>query len=396
MSDRAGRRRAVESYLVNGTATLRSAQAAVNEAAAKEPAVKPVKVLAAMSGGVDSSVATALLSEQGYEVVGSMLRFWPDERPSGAFDLCCSPDAAYDARRVADTLEVPFYLLDFREAFQEVVIDPFVPGYRAGETPNPCVWCNRHIKFGAFVERAQALGCEYMASGHYVRRIDGEHGPELHRGADDDKDQTYFLWALPRQILPYLLFPLGELSKAEVRELAEERGLRTAQKKSSSGLCFIPNTVKEYLDEVAEAEPGAVLDATDGFKVVGEHRGVMYYTVGQKRGLGLRSSHLERYVLELRADTNEVVVGTREMCHWRGLVADRRNLLLEDGLVPERVQAQVRYRQRPEPARLTLLEGDRFRLEFDDPQFAVAVGQSAVLYEGDRLLGGGVIRERER
>lgn len=354
----------------------------------------PVKVLAAMSGGVDSSVATAILAEQGYEVVGSMLRFWTDDRPAGAFDLCCSPDAAYDARRVADKLDVPFYLLDFRSAFQEIVIDPFVPGYTAGETPNPCVWCNRHIKFGAFVERAQALGCEYMASGHFVRRIDGPNGPELHRGVDDDKDQTYFLWALPRQILPYLLFPLGNMTKAEVRDMAAQRQLRTAEKKSSSGLCFIPTTVKDYLDQAAKAQPGNVLDAADDYKVVGEHRGVMYYTIGQKKGLGLRRSHLERYVTELRADTNEVVVGTREMCHWGGLEASRRNFLLEDSLMPSKVQAQVRYRQKPEAATLTVQEGDRFRLEFDDPQFAVAVGQSAVIYDGDRLLGGGVIRSR--
>ncbi len=354
----------------------------------------PVKVLAAMSGGVDSSVATALLADQGYEVVGSMLRFWPDDRPTGAFDLCCSPDAAYDARRVADKLEVPFYLLDFRDVFQEIVIDPFVPGYAAGQTPNPCVWCNRHIKFGAFVERAQALGCEYMASGHFVRRVDGPAGPELHRGRDDDKDQTYFLWALPKQILPYLLFPLGDMTKAQVRAMAAERGLRTAEKKSSSGLCFIPTTVKDYLTAAAEAKPGKVLDAADGFREAGQHRGVMFYTIGQKKGLGLYRSHLERYVVELRAHTNEVVVGTREMCHWGSLEAGRRNFLLDDELLPTRVQAQVRYRQQPEPATLTLLDGQRFRLEFDEPQFAVAEGQSAVVYDGDRLLGGGVIERR--
>jgi len=353
-----------------------------------------VKVLAAMSGGVDSSVATALLTDQGFEVVGSMLRFWPDDRPTGAFDLCCSPDAAYDARRVADKLDVPFYLLDFRDTFQQIVIDPFVPGYTAGETPNPCVWCNRHIKFGAFVERAQALGCEFMASGHFVRRVDGPHGPELHRGRDDDKDQTYFLWALPRRILPYLLFPLGDMTKAEVRAMAAERGLRTAEKKSSSGLCFVPTTVKDYLDQAAKAQPGQVLDAADDYSVAGEHRGVMYYTIGQKKGLGLKRSHLERYVIELRADTNEVVVGTRDMCHWTGLEASRSNFLVADELLPSRVQAQVRYRQKPEAATLTLLPDQRFRLDFDDPQFAVAVGQSAVIYDDERLLGGGVIATR--
>lgn len=374
--------------------SVTTAQAVTAPNRTSPPEAAPVKVLAAMSGGVDSSVATALLADQGYEVVGSMLRFWPDDRPSGAFDLCCSPDAAYDARRVADRLEVPFYLLDFRSAFQEIVIDPFVPGYTAGETPNPCVWCNRHIKFGAFVERAQALGCEYMASGHFVKRVDGPAGPELHRGVDDDKDQTYFLWALPRQILPYLLFPLGEMTKAEVRAQAAERGLRTAEKKSSSGLCFIPTTVKDYLDQAAKAKPGKVLDAADNFAVAGEHRGVMYYTIGQKKGLGLTRSHLERYVIELRADTNEVVVGTREMCHWSGLEADRRNFLVDDEGLPTQVQAQVRYRQKPEPATLTLLDDQRFRLDFEDPQFAVAVGQSAVIYDGERLLGGGVIRDR--
>lgn len=356
--------------------------------------VRPVKVLAAMSGGVDSSVAAALLAEQGYEVVGSMLRFWPDDKPAGAFDLCCSPDAAYDARRVADALDVPFYLLDFRDTFQEIVIDPFVPTYQAGATPNPCVWCNRHIKFGAFVERAQALGCEYMASGHFVRRVDGPNGPELHRGKDDDKDQTYFLWALPRAILKYLLFPLGDLTKAEVRAMAAQRSLRTAEKKSSSGLCFVPTTVKAYLEEYTRAVPGNVVDAADGYRVVGEHRGVAYYTIGQKRGLGLHHTHVERYVIELRPDTNEVVVGPREMCQWRTLEAHRGNFLTEDEHLPRRVEAQVRYRQEPEPATLTLLGEGRFRLEFDEPQFGVATGQSAVIYQGERLLGGGVITSR--
>ncbi|MEJ2357024.1 MAG: tRNA 2-thiouridine(34) synthase MnmA [Deinococcales bacterium] len=351
------------------------------------------KVLSAMSGGVDSSVATALLREGGFEVVGTMARFWPDDCPTGAFDLCCSPQAAYDARRVADAVDVPFYLLDFRDRFQEIVVDPFVPTYEAGETPNPCVWCNRHIKFGAFVERARVLGCDFLATGHYVRRVDGPDGVELHRGEDDDKDQTYFLWALPREILPYLLFPLGALSKAQVRELAADRGMLTADKKSSSGLCFIPDTVKQYLEDASRERPGPVVDASQGFAVVGEHRGVQFYTIGQKRGLGLWKSHLERFVIDLRAEDNTVVVGPREMCFWSGLRAERANFLVEEAALPGRVKAQVRYRQAPVPATLTLDEGG-FRLAFDEPQFAVTVGQSAVLYDGDRLLGGGVIRQR--
>ncbi len=366
---------------------------AVEDVRARTPADRPPKVLSAMSGGVDSSVATSLLTESGFEVVGTMARFWPDDCPTGAFDLCCSPQAAYDARRVADAVDVPFYLLDFRERFQEIVVDPFVPSYEAGETPNPCVWCNRHIKFGALVLRAQALGCEFMATGHYVRRVEGPDGVELHRGRDDDKDQTYFLWALPREILPYLLFPLGERTKSEVRALAAERGFKTAEKKSSSGLCFVPDTVRDYLQGASVERPGPVLDASQDDAVVGEHRGVQYYTIGQKRGLGLWKSHLERYVIDLRPEDNAVVVGPKAMCHWTGLRAERVNLLIDEAQLPPRVQAQVRYRQAPVPATVSLHDGGLW-VDFDAPQFAVTVGQSVVLYDGDRLLGGGVIRER--
>ena len=346
-----------------------------------------------MSGGVDSSVAAALLHEGGFEVVGSMLRFWPDDREAGAFDLCCSPEAAYDARRIADRLEVPFYLLDARETFDRIVVDPFVPTYLDGETPNPCVWCNREIKFGRLAQRAKALGASFMATGHYVRRVDGPDGVELHRGLDDDKDQTYFLWALPREVLPYLLFPLGEMTKAEVRALAAEHGFSTAYKKSSSGLCFVTDTVQEHLQRHSVVRPGPVVDASRGREVVGEHQGVQFYTVGQKRGLGLFKSHEPRFVLDLEPATNTVVVGPREMCHWSSLRAERVNLLCDPGDLPRRLQAQVRYRQTPVAAEAEL-DGEGIVVRFDAPQFAVTVGQSLVLYDGDRLLGGGVIRER--
>jgi tRNA-uridine 2-sulfurtransferase len=352
------------------------------------------RVLAAMSGGVDSSVATALLVDQGFEVVGAMLRFWPDDRPDGAFDVCCSPEAAFDARRIADRIEVPFYLLDARESFQQVVVDPFVPSYEQGRTPNPCVWCNRDIKFGDALARAQRLGCSFVATGHYVRRVEGERGVELHRGRDDDKDQTYFLWALPRAVLPYLLFPLGDMTKQEVRRQAVDRGLSVAWKRSSSGLCFVPDTVRAYLEGRVEPRPGPVIDVSRDGEVVGEHRGVAFYTIGQKKGLGLWQSHLERFVVDLDPDANTVVVGPREACHWRTLEADRVNLLCADDELPERVLAQVRYRQAPQPAWLERPSGDRVRLVFDQPQFAVTPGQSTVFYAGERLLGGGVIDRR--
>lgn len=347
-----------------------------------------------MSGGVDSSVAASLLIEQGFDVVGSMLRFWPDDREAGAFDVCCSPQAAYDARRIADRLETPFYLLDARAKFEEIVIDPFVPTYEKGDTPNPCVWCNKHIKFGHLVQRAKAFGAEFLATGHYVRRVEGPDGVELHRGLDDGKDQTYFLWALPREVLPALLFPLGEYRKDEVRTLAGERGFSTAYKKSSSGLCFVTDSVEKHLRRESTVRPGPVLDLSRDGVEVGRHDGVQFYTVGQKRKLGLFKSHEQRFVLDVDAESNTVWVGPRDWCQWTGLEADQVNWLCSDAAVPERVQAQVRYRQRPEPATLERLDDGRVRVMFDDPQFAVTRGQSLVLYDGDRLLGGGIIRRR--
>jgi tRNA-specific 2-thiouridylase len=358
------------------------------------PDTRSGRVLCAMSGGVDSSLAAALLKEQGYEVIGAMLRFWPDDRPQGAFDLCCSPDAAFDARRIADAIDVPFYMLDAREQFEEVVIDPFVPGYERGETPNPCVWCNREIKFGTFIQKARLLGCDYMATGHYVKRIDGPDGVALHRGADDSKDQTYFLWALSRDILPQLLFPLGDQTKDEVRRLTLARGFATAGKPSSHGLCFITDTVKSYLTDMSTRRPGPVVDASQEGEVVGEHDGVQFYTIGQKKGLGLYKSHLERFVLELRPESNTVVVGPRELCFWSGVRARRANFLADTGSLPRRVMAQTRYRQRAVSATLERGDDDTFELHFDEPMFAVTTGQSAVVYGGDRLLGGGVITER--
>ncbi|WP_350245249.1 tRNA 2-thiouridine(34) synthase MnmA [Deinococcus sonorensis] len=348
-----------------------------------------------MSGGVDSSVSAALLKEQGYEVIGAMMRFWPDEKRVDTFDSCCSPDAAYEARRVADQVGVPFYLLDYREQFRQHIMEPFIEEYRAGRTPNPCVNCNTKVKFDELVKKARMLGCDYVATGHYVKRLDTERGVEFHRGDDPRKDQTYFLWGTPREALPYILFPVGTLEKPQVRALAADHGLLTAQKPESQNICFVPGTVREFVAEYVPQARGQIREIHTG-EVVGEHLGTQFYTLGQKKGLGLFRSHQVRHVVHLDPASNTVWVGDYADCLWSGLRASAANYLLPLSELPEQLEVQVRYRSTPVPARVLHADEHGFELELLDPQFAVAPGQSAVLYSGSRLLGGGLIEDHIR
>ena len=335
-----------------------------------------------MSGGVDSSVAAALLQRQGYQVLGAMLDLRSD---AGEDD-----SALQSAREVAQRLDIPFEILDRRGEFAERVVTPMVKAYAAGETPNPCVGCNATIKFAELLRYADSVGAELVASGHYARR---RGAAELWRGRDAAKDQSYFLWRISRAELARLRFPLGESSKAAVRQLALALGLPSARRRESQNICFVKGKFKDFLASRLEARPGPLLDLASG-EVIGEHAGAAFYTVGQRRGLGLWRSHLERYVVEVRPASNEVVVGPREAVLWRGLEAEGLNLLADAGELEGEVSAQVRYRARAQKARLSSLDLEKgvLSLVFEEPQFAITPGQTLALYRGERLLAGAFIK----
>lgn len=351
------------------------------------------RVLVAMSGGVDSSLAAAILVEQGHDVVGvTMKTFCYSDTPAHG-KTCCGLDGIVDARRVADALGVPHYVFDVEEDFTRDVIDDFVAEYARGRTPNPCVRCNSNTKFRDLLDRGRALGCDHIATGHYVRICHDGAGSHLLRGDDPNKDQSYFLWGLPREMLPKLLFPVGELTKSEVRERARALTLATADKPESQEICFVPtgdyrDLLVKRLGTVHPAlEPGPLI-RVDG-TVVGEHSGFAGFTVGQRKGLGGGFPE-PMFVLEIRADTKEVVIGSRDELFSDRVEIAELNWHTTRPAAGARVSVQLRYRAPTVDATVADDAGDLV-LDLDEGQPAVTPGQSAVVFDGDRVLGGGRI-----
>jgi tRNA-specific 2-thiouridylase len=349
-----------------------------------------------MSGGVDSSVAAALLVEAGAEVVGLSLRLYdlPEHGPGGG-RTCCAPEDLYDARAVAQALGIPHYVLDATRAFAEDVIDDFVDAYLSGRTPNPCVRCNERTKFRDLLGRARALGCAALATGHYARILSDGKGLSLARAADRRRDQSYFLFTLGQEELGSACFPLGERTKDEVRGYARARGLPVADKPDSMEVCFVgPGRTADFVERWSGsgAGEGDVVDLSG--RLLGRHRGIHRYTVGQRHGLGVAGPE-PRYVVALEGPANRVVVGGADDVLAHGCVIE--DLRWATGDPPPRVRGLVQVRSRTAPAAATALLGTgRARVLFDEPVRAVAPGQAAVLYDGDRVLGGGWIAETVR
>jgi len=346
-----------------------------------------VKIAVAMSGGVDSSVAAALLQGQGHDVVGITLQQWPtnDSAESERHGGCCSLSAVEDARRVASLLGIPYYCWNLEKDFAERVIEPFHRDYLEGRTPNPCVRCNAFVRFDLMLDRVLSLGFDTLATGHYARVLAGDNGAELHTAVDDAKDQSYMLYHLDHERLEHIVFPLGGMTKREVREHAREFELPVANKAESQEICFVPRgETARYLADRLPVRAGVVVDSTG--REVGTHRGTPIYTVGQRSGFGDLREAGPWYVLKIDAPANRLVVGRREELEAREV--ELRDVTFVDGHVPERVRCEARLRYHARPIAASYESG---RLVLDEPFLGAAPGQAAVLYSGSRVLGGGII-----
>ena len=343
-----------------------------------------MKVVVAMSGGVDSSVAAALLKEADYQVTGVTMQLLPRDKPAGAAD----------ASRTAAKLGIPHRVIDFSDIFADKVIADFCREYRRGRTPNPCIRCNRHIKFGALLEKTIEMGADFIATGHHARIERDESGGRylLKKGVDVNKDQSYFLGTLTQQQLSQILLPVGSFSKDRVRKMADRLGLPAAARPESQEICFVtdddyPKFLKGYIPEAAE--PGLILDKRGN--ILGSHPGILFYTIGQRKGLGIAAPE-PRYVIDIRSEDNAIIVGDKEDVYGNELIASGLNWISIPGLSqPLAVTARIRYRHREAEATVTPLDEDEVQVKFKQPQMAITPGQAVVFYEGDTVIGGGTI-----
>nr|CRH04785.1 tRNA-specific 2-thiouridylase mnmA [Candidatus Magnetococcus massalia] len=359
----------------------------------------PRRVAVAMSGGVDSATTAALMLEQGYEVIGLTMQLWDHSAPKAPGSRsCCALDDVHDARQVAETLGIPFYVVNYEEPFKQAVVDDFIETYAAGQTPNPCVRCNQILKFERLLEQALSLGVDFLATGHYaVRQLDAQsQTPQLWRGADPRKDQSYFLFTTTVGQLEKIRFPLGGMDKHETRALASRHGLHLAHKSESQDVCFVPDG--DYGNFFAKHAPhllaaGEIVDLTG--EVLGQHKGLGLYTVGQRKGLGIAAAH-PLYVLALDVAQNRVIVGPADGLMQQSLKLQRVNWILPSPpQEPFAAEVKIRYASPPQPATVTPHGEEGAEVRFAQPQRAITPGQAAVFYQGNQLLGGGWIHPTE-